>query len=185
MTLKANLSLNIKEYETLPSTNELARQHAIEGSPEGLVIVAEHQSEGRGQKGKVWESPTGKNLLFSLLLRPPVQPNKSAFMVQTVCSSIQKVLGSKYDIPCTLKVPNDILFEGKKISGVLVETISHSKDKFDSVVIGIGLNVNAEEKETIETGISMKMIKSQDFDRKKLLNELLSQIKDDFKVYYS
>lgn len=173
----------IKRFDKLESTNTLAHQMAEEGAAEGLVITADFQTGGRGKPGRTWTAPAGKNLLFSVLLRPPVTPAHAPIITQIACRSVAKVL-NKHGIASAFKRPNDVMVNGKKICGVLTE--SATKDyKIESLVIGIGLNVNAEGREMVPEAISMKEAAGKSFDREEILKELLAELKNDVRELYA
>ncbi len=184
MTAAASaLQFTIKRYAELESTNSFLREMAEEGAAEGLVIQADHQTGGRGKPGRKWVSPKGKNLLFSILLRPPVIPAKAPMITQIACRSVAAVLEA-HGIQSTFKRPNDVMIGDKKICGVLVESIT-TGGALNSVIVGIGLNVNAETNEMVPEAISMKEIKGQDFDTEKILEETLLRFKKDLGALYS
>jgi len=123
------------------STNDVVLQMANEGAPEGLVVFAEHQTAGRGQRGNVWESPAGKGLLYSILLRPNVAVQDSARLVDWAVKGIAWTLESACLRKATIKPPNDIYIDGRKVAGVLVE-MRAQPDAPHLAVVGIGANVN-------------------------------------------
>lgn len=174
---------SIKRFPELESTNTLAQKMAAEGAPEGLVIVTDFQTGGRGKPGREWVSPRGKNLLFSLLIRPKIAVSKAPLITQIACRSVQKVL-EKNGIASTLKKPNDVMIDGKKICGVLTES-SATQTELHSVIIGIGLNVNAEGTELIPEAVSMKMVSGKTFDLTSLLSQLLETLKKDLDDLYA
>ena len=137
------LKFTIEKIEEVASTNTLTLDRARQGGSEGLVIVAAHQTAGRGKPGRQWLSPAAKNLLCSILLRPPLSPAQAPMLTQIACRAVAKVLKEKYAIASEFKRPNDVLVGSRKICGTLTEAIS-SPSKLEAVVIGIGLNVNAE-----------------------------------------
>lgn len=119
------------------STNRVVRERADEGAAEGLVVIAEHQSAGRGRLGRVWEAPTGSAILMSILLRPELGVADwhlaTAAVALAARSSCSAVAGFSPD----LKWPNDLLVGDAKLAGILAEASR------DAVVVGIGLNVSA------------------------------------------
>ena len=125
-----------------PSTNALSWEMNREKSlPEGLVIYTDFQSAGKGQPGNAWESSKGMNLLFSVMLHPDRLPMDELFLVsQLVSIAIKKAL-DEYTTNITVKWPNDIYWNDKKLAGILIEN-SLQGIKIMSVVIGVGLNVN-------------------------------------------
>ena len=178
-----SIDFTIHYFDEVSSTNTLAREYAEQGASEGLVLVAEYQTEGRGKPGRKWISPAGKNLLFSLLLRPSIAPSRSPIITQIACRSVAAIL-KEHGIESTFKRPNDILVNGKKICGILVES-STAGERLDYVVIGIGLNVNAEQEELIPEATSMKIISGRLHNKEELLQKILRQFQFDTEELYA
>ncbi len=178
------MKLHIEHFSELASTSAMISEHANRGAEEGLVVWADHQSEGRGKPGHKWQSPKGKDLLFSILLRPPISPSKAPLLTQIACRSVASVLKKIYEIETAFKRPNDIMVGEKKICGVLVESASKTQDRVDSAIIGIGLNVNAEAGEIFATGISMKMMTGKEYSREEILKAILEQLTQDLASIY-
>ena len=175
---------SIRRYQELASTNTSVQEFAKRGAKEGLVVHADYQTRGRGKPGNHWVSERGENLLFSILLRPPVKPAKAPLVTQIACRSVAAVLKKDYKIESQFKRPNDILVDGRKICGVLVEASSQSGGKLDHLVIGIGLNVNTEPKKIART-ISMRTIKGKKINREKVFKAILSQLRKDVLPLYA
>ena len=182
--MNAPFRYSIRDFRTVSSTNLLLREYAREGAPEGLVITADYQTHGRGKPGTKWISPPKKNLLFSVLIRPPIPPGRAPLLTQIACRTAAAVLKRKYKIHSSFKRPNDVLVQQKKICGVLVETLSGTHGNLEWAVIGVGLNVNSSPKELVPGATSMKAVKRRLFNRKKLLRQLLLQLKKDLKGLY-
>jgi BirA family transcriptional regulator, biotin operon repressor / biotin---[acetyl-CoA-carboxylase] ligase len=123
------------------STNDVVLEMANAGAPEGLVVFAEHQTVGRGQRGNVWESAAGKGLLFSILLRPKVAVQDSARLVNWTVKGVAWSIESMCLRKATIKPPNDIYIDGRKVAGVLVEMRAQPSAPHLAIV-GIGINVN-------------------------------------------
>ena len=123
------------------STSDVVLQMANGGAGEGLVVFAEHQTAGRGQRGNVWESPAGKGLLCSILLRPNVAVQDSTRLVDWAVKGIACTLETACPCKATIKSPNDIYINGRKVAGVLVEMRAQPGAQHLAVV-GIGINVN-------------------------------------------
>lgn len=174
----------IKHFKVLPSTNSYAHEQAECGAEEGIVYVADYQTAGRGQLDRKWESSAGKNLLVSILIRPPISPAKAPIITQIVCHSIARVLHDFYGIECELKRPNDILVHGKKICGILTESSSRSPKKVEGVIIGIGLNVNEAPKQVTPQPTCMKEILKKEFELKEVLQFLLDELGKDLAPLY-
>ena len=178
------LRFSVQSFPELSSTNTLVQKYASEGKPEGMVVVTDYQTAGRGKPGRKWISPRGKNLLFSLLLRPPIPAHEAPILTQIMCRSVARVLKDKYGIDSTFKRPNDIMVKGKKICGILIES-SSSKNQLQSAIIGIGLNVNTLAEELLPEAISIKEITGREYSRTALLKAILTQIRKDTKILYA
>ncbi len=179
------MKFKIEKHKLVSSTNALALRQTEEGAAEGLVLVADYQEKGRGKLGRKWVSPPGKNLLFSLLIRPPIRAHRAPLLTQTACRSVAQVLKRDYGIGSTFKRPNDVMVEGKKICGVLIEASSGSNGHLHGAVIGVGLNVNADSKDLVPEAISMREITKKAHSRTKILRQLLTQLGKDLRPFYA
>ncbi|MGH2614183.1 MAG: biotin--[acetyl-CoA-carboxylase] ligase [Thermomicrobiales bacterium] len=137
----------IHRYDRVTSTMDVAAQHARFGAPDRTVVVTDEQTHGRGRGGRTWHSPPGDSLACTLLLRPPVSPDRlSALPLVTgvaVAEAIEQVAG----IPARLKWPNDVWIgtdpDRRKVAGILM-TSSLMKGAVDHVLVGIGINVRGQ-----------------------------------------
>jgi BirA family biotin operon repressor/biotin-[acetyl-CoA-carboxylase] ligase len=131
-------------YQQIGSTNDEARRLAQANAPEGLLVVAEAQTAGRGRAGRRWLTPPGSALAFSLVLRPNVPAAQAVRLTMiaglAVCEAIEQVAG----VTAALKWPNDILVAGQKTAGILVESATQTANGqlLDYAVVGIGINVD-------------------------------------------
>jgi BirA family biotin operon repressor/biotin-[acetyl-CoA-carboxylase] ligase len=139
--LRAELGREIIVLEQTTSTNDVVYQMAKGGAPEGIVVFAEHQSAGRGQRGNTWESAAGKGLCFSVLLRPKIAISDPVQLAQQTAQIVATTIQSEFHLSATVKLPNDIYIENRKVAGVLVEMRAQPKAPH-LAVLGIGLNVN-------------------------------------------
>jgi BirA family biotin operon repressor/biotin-[acetyl-CoA-carboxylase] ligase len=126
-------------YDVLGSTMDEARRLAEEGTREGTVVIAEEQTAGRGRFGRTWVSSPGQDLSFSVLLRPSAAQLPYVNMAATlaVSGAVEQVTG----ITPAIKWPNDVRLNGRKVSGILIETVMAKQD-LKYAVLGIGVNVN-------------------------------------------
>jgi BirA family biotin operon repressor/biotin-[acetyl-CoA-carboxylase] ligase len=124
--------------DTCVSTNDLAWQAAIEGTVDGTAIFAEEQTKGRGRLGRTWIAPKGKGILCSIVLRPEIPVDRVPLITVLGALAVADVVGEEAQI----RFPNDVMLQGRKIAGILVEArfISSRPDVF---ILGIGLNVQA------------------------------------------
>jgi len=119
------------------STQDLLRDA---GLPEGATAVAEHQTSGRGRSGRSWDDVPGSSLLVSILLRPP--PPRPPAELSLVCAlAVAEAVEEATDLAAGVKWPNDVLLQGRKVAGILLEGAG------DAVIVGVGLNVNQAEDE--------------------------------------
>ncbi len=129
--------------ERLASTNTAAAAWAAAGAPEGAVVVAEYQTAGRGRLGRTWQARAGQNLTFSLVLRPPLPPERLGLLTLAasvaVAEAVEPFVAS---LPVRIKWPNDLLLAGRKCCGMLLETSLSGASTVPIVILGIGLNVN-------------------------------------------
>ncbi|MBU4201213.1 MAG: biotin--[acetyl-CoA-carboxylase] ligase [Verrucomicrobia bacterium] len=135
-------------FDTVGSTNDVLKDKAQAGAPEGCTIIADGQTCGRGQRGKEWLSPEGKGVYMSLLLRPKWPASEASLIsmlaVVAVAQSLEKI-GVRH---VKVKWPNDVLVRGKKIAGILVEP-RISRQVMDFAIIGIGINVRHNNKDLL------------------------------------
>lgn len=140
-----SIKWHVEVASTLESTQDTLRERAAAGAPEGTVVQAFTQTNGRGRRGNEWQSPTG-NLYTSLLLRPNCKPDMAgqiSFIIGLALSSaIDPYMAAGHSK--TLKWPNDILIDGKKCAGILLESqISTSTGLIDALYVGMGVNLLA------------------------------------------
>jgi BirA family biotin operon repressor/biotin-[acetyl-CoA-carboxylase] ligase len=138
---RATIGRQIIVLQQTSSTNDAILQVATTNSNEGLVLFAEHQTAGRGQRGNRWESAAGKGLWFSILLRPKIQLSDSGQLTIWAVETISDVIRTEFSLEPASKLPNDVQLSGRKVAGVLVEMRAQEKAPHLAVV-GIGINVN-------------------------------------------
>ncbi len=128
-------------FHSVGSTNAQAHGLAEDGCPEGTVVVAEEQTEGKGRKGRDWSSPAGTGIYATLVLRPPLPLEDTPLLTLLTGVAAANAIIEATALPATIKWPNDLLVHEKKVAGVLTE-VSSDIDRVDFVLIGFGLNVN-------------------------------------------
>jgi len=164
--------------QSVNSTNILLAKLLHESDfPEGFVVCANFQTMGRGQQGNSWESEKNKNLLFSLLLYPKHIPINEQFLISQIVSiGIKRVL-DKYADNISIKWPNDIFWNDRKIAGILIEN-SLQGNCIKNSIVGIGLNVNQIAFQHAPNAVSLKQITKKSCSRKKILQEIRENILD-------
>ena len=132
-------------FEEVDSTNRVAKQLAQKGAAAGAVVVAEAQGKGRGRLERPYFSPAGKGIWFSVILRPHILPQEAPKCTLLAAVAVAMAM-KRFGLKAEIKWPNDILHEGKKLTGILTE-MSAEIDRINYIVIGTGINVNIEEEE--------------------------------------
>jgi BirA family transcriptional regulator, biotin operon repressor / biotin---[acetyl-CoA-carboxylase] ligase len=171
--------------QSVDSTNTYAA-HLLSSdtATEGTVILADHQTQGRGQVGNRWESAVGSNLLCSIIIKPGFLWAEKQFYISMSVANALIDLISTLDMPSKIKWPNDILIQEKKVAGILIENSTKGKNIFTSI-IGIGLNVNQELfPQDLPNPVSLKIAGSRDFDREVILTGLLKSLNTSFDKLY-
>jgi BirA family biotin operon repressor/biotin-[acetyl-CoA-carboxylase] ligase len=123
------------------STNDVALEHAAAGAPEGLFVLADEQTSGRGRLDRTWWAPPGTSLLMSLLLRPPFSVRLAGQLPMCLGLAAIEGIEAVTGLRPALKWPNDLVWKGRKLGGMLTE-LRTSGERVDYAVLGLGLNVN-------------------------------------------
>lgn len=128
----------------IDSTNSWMKRLAEEGVPDGSVTIADMQSRGKGRRGRVWVTPFGTSIPFSILLRPDIRPERASMLTLVMGLCVAQAIRELYGLKTGIKWPNDVVVHGKKICGILTE-MTMQADYIDSVIIGVGINANMQE----------------------------------------
>ena len=160
-------------YEKIDSTNLQIKRLAEEGSKEGTLAIADCQEAGRGRRGRPWESPSGAGLWMSVLLRPKFSIDKASMITLLVALAVTRGIKKVTGLQTQIKWPNDIVYKGRKICGILTE-MTIEEDHINYVVVGVGINVNTKNfpEELSDKAISLRMILHEDVKRANLANEI-------------
>ena len=165
--------------EQTGSTNDAILRIATSNSKEGVVLFAEHQTEGRGQRGNRWESAAGKGLWFSILLQPRIDINNSPRLTTWAAEAISDLIQNEFSLKATIKLPNDVEIDGRKVAGVLVEMRAQEKAPHLAIA-GIGINVNQSledfPRELQSRAISLAMALARQVNRQKFAIALLRNL---------
>jgi len=164
-------------FESIDSTNSCARALGDAGTPEGAVVVAEHQTSGRGRLGRAWVAEPGTSLLFSVLLRPPITVETAGLLTLYASAAIARAIERSIGLNVQCKWPNDLLLQGKKFCGILIEN-SFQQSGLTYTVIGAGINVNQPElpPEIADRATSLSREAGRALDRDKILQAVLSEL---------
>lgn len=177
---------NIVFYEKTDSTNIRAKALGDEGAAHGTLVIAEQQSSGRGRRGKSWVSPPGESIYMSLLLKPDIIIGNASMLTlvaaMAIAKAVERLPGEA--VACGIKWPNDIIVGGKKICGILTE-MSTEADYINSIVIGMGINVNASffAPEVAQVATSLKLETGSTYVRAKLIADIMICFEQYYQVF--
>lgn len=173
------MGCRVVSLDVTDSTNIQAKILAEQGCAHGTVVVADQQVNGKGRRGRTWESPKGTCISMSLVLRPTFEPNKASMLTLVMAYSLANAIRKYESFDAQIKWPNDIVVNGKKVSGILTE-MSTEVDYINYVVIGVGINANIQEfpEELKEIATSLKL-EHPEFIARDKLTEQVADVKID------
>src|SRR3990170_3113743 len=170
-------------FDEVDSTNDVAMQSGANGQAEGLVILSEGQSHGKGRMGRTWVSPKNVNIYISILLRPDISPQYAPVMTMMSAISTARAITEVTGLETTIKWPNDILIDHKKVSGILTE-MNAEQERINYIVAGIGINVNMKRQDFPEDlrmpATSLAECLGKRVDRMNLLLALIKILEQDY-----
>ena len=189
MSSQINLLLHMKPPATLigstltvlpvvDSTQNVAREAALRGQPEGLAVVAGQQTAGKGRLGREWWSPAEGGLYVSLLLRPRITPDRLGWLTMVVSLGTAEAIEAVCGVSPDLKWPNDLTWRGRKLAGVLAEA-SFADGQVSYVIAGIGLNLQMDfalRPDLAQRAVSLREITGRPVPIEPLLQALLARI---------
>lgn len=173
-------------HDEVVSTNAEAFGLARSGAPEGTVVMADSQTGGKGRLGRKWESPAGLNIYLSVILRPPISPEEAHWLTFVAAVAAAEAISVYCPERPVMKWPNDILINGKKAAGILLE-MGSEPERVHFVVMGIGVNVNTTRPMFPDyiknTATSVREANGAEVDRRALAARLLSSVELWYKIY--
>lgn len=158
------------------STMDVAREEAEGGAPDGMIVVAEEQTQGRGRRGRAWISPPGGNVYVTVVLRPDEAAARALAMMTplAVCEAADAVAGTR----SVIKWPNDVLIGGRKAGGVLID-VHYTDSEVEYALVGVGINVNfdpEQHEEISASATSLKREAGRDLSREEVLAAFLERL---------
>ena len=175
-------------YKETDSTNIRAKNLALQGASHGTLVVAESQTQGRGRRGRVWESLQGDSIYMTIILRPSISPSKASMltlvMAYSVAESLKELYGEKSG-NIQIKWPNDIVCNKKKVTGILTE-MSAEVDQINYVIIGVGLNLNFTEipEELKEKATSLFLETGIKQERNQVIAKIMEHFEKDYENFF-
>lgn len=180
------LGQHIHYEESVDSTQKIALRLSLDGAPEGTVVIAEEQTAGRGRMARPWHSPKYTGVWMSVILRPDLLPQKAPQLTLIVAVAVVQAIEELTTLHPQIKWPNDLLINGKKITGILTEMQAES-DRINSVIIGIGMNVNQEKdsypEELRSIATSLLIETGNKVNRAELIRQVLSKLEHLYDLY--
>lgn len=176
----------IHYHETVDSTQKIAHRLGLENVPEGTVVIADEQVGGRGRMNRPWHSPKGTGVWMSIILRPNIPLPKAPQLTLLTAVAVVQAIGDCTELEPHIKWPNDILINGKKVTGILTE-LQAEADQVHSVIIGIGINVNQQEsdypQELQSVATSLSIEKGEFVNRAELIQAIFARIEKLYSLY--
>lgn len=173
------LGKEIHYFPLIDSTNTKAKNLAASGCQEGTVVLAEEQGSGRGRICRAWFSPAGKGIWLSVVLRPQLSPYEVSKCTLMAAVAVYKAILRVTGVSCGIKWPNDILYQGKKLVGILTE-LNAEIDAVNYIVIGMGINVNISEEDFPEElksiATSLQIVAGKSISRLELVCAVLEEL---------
>ena len=174
---------DIRVFHETTSTSDVVEKLARDGVKEGVVVLAESQSKGRGRLGRKWLSAAGKGLWMSVLLRPPLRPQAATQLTILAATAVARALRKQTGLMPAIKWPNDILLNGRKVVGILTE-LHGELDHIGYVILGIGVDVNQTQgdfpSEFRQLATSVRLELGRNVDRAALASVLLQELDSDY-----
>ncbi len=171
---------------TLASTNERAKELADKGMPTGSLAIAETQTGGHGRRGRSWQSPPG-GIWFSIILRPDIALMLASRVSILAAVILAEAINTETGLRATIKWPNDILIEGKKVCGILIE-LSAQLEEVNYIIVGIGINANIKieelSPEVREAAVTLTALLGKDINRQRLLGRIASRFVNEFPLIF-
>ena len=161
-------------FDKIDSTNEYAKKYAIEHTQKDILVVANTQSMGKGRLGRAWVSPKDTGIWMSLILKPNLLPRDASKITQIASSAILTAFKEITDLDVFVKWPNDIIINGKKVAGILIE-MNTEIDAINHLIVGIGINVNTKEfpDEISDVATSLYIEDNKKYDRIEIISKIL------------
>ena len=170
--------MKLIKLDATDSTNDFLKRLSGEQALENFTVVtAENQTNGKGQMGAKWDSETGKNLIFSVLVKNVLNNITEIFDLNVAVALSVLTTLEKNNIPnLSIKWPNDILSDNKKVAGILIENTIKNKGEITSI-IGVGLNVNQLNFDNLPKASSLAVIMKKELDKEVILKQLIASLK--------
>ena len=175
---------HIFHYTEIDSTNNKAKQLGDEGAPHGTLVTADRQTAGRGRRGRSWISSEEDNIYMTFLLRPQFAPDKAPMLTLVMAYSVVQAIQKLTGLETQIKWPNDIVWNGRKMVGILTE-MSLSGSGIRHVVVGVGVNVNTKAfpEEVEKTAVSVRQATGKIWEKRELIAAIVEKFEENYRVF--
>jgi len=166
----------IEFYEEINSTHTYAKEN-IDNLDDGTVILADKQTAGKGTKGRKWYTGAGLNIAMTIIIKPNCDLDKISTLTVDTAEIVRKTIKELYNYELTIKKPNDLMLNGKKISGILTESNSIG-NKLNYIILSMGFNVNEDnfDEETSDIATSLKREYKKEFTREEIILHIIENL---------
>ncbi|UTR14659.1 biotin--[acetyl-CoA-carboxylase] ligase [Salipaludibacillus sp. LMS25] len=179
-----SLFTNVMFYRSVNSTQIAAQKHVSDGMTHGTLVVADEQKNGKGRLGRTWSSEKGLGVWMSLIVKPDIAFEQAPQLTLLTAVAVTRAIEKMSDVEITIKWPNDLLINGKKVCGILTE-MQADTDRLLSVIIGIGLNVNHQKFPDPLTDIATSLFveTGKTYHRAQLIGTILDEFTKLYHIY--
>ena len=175
---------DVRYLPSVGSTNTVAKQLGEEGASEGVLVIADEQTAGKGRRGRSWQIPAGSSVQMSLLLRPALAPERISMVTLVMGLAVAEAIRDLYGLEAGIKWPNDVVIGGKKITGILTE-MSAELQAVHYIVIGTGINVNVTTfpEELAGRATSLEIELGRKVSRAELVAQTMSRFEEAYELF--
>lgn len=170
---------NVVFYDELGSTQDVIRELAEKHVENGTVVITDNQISGKGTKGRIWSTEKGKNITMSFVIYPKCEAEALEGLTVNIAKAIVEAIKELYGYKLEIKIPNDVMLNGKKICGILTQCVTLEK-RVNYILIGIGFNVNQVQfnKEISNIATSLKAEYKKEFEREDIIVKILEKLEN-------
>lgn len=182
------LGKNVIYYSEIDSTQDIVRKLAEEHAQNGTLVITDNQIKGKGTKGRTWSTEREKNITMSFVIYPNCNAENLEGLTVEIAKAIVLAIYELYGYKLEVKMPNDVMLNGKKICGILTQSVT-LEEKVCYVLVGIGFNVNQVEfnNEILNIATSLKKEFNTEFEREEIISKILEKLekslKDNTKIF--
>lgn len=173
------LGENVVFYDEIGSTQDVIRELAEKHVENGTVVITDNQISGKGTKGRIWSTEKSKNITMSFVIYPKCEAEDLEGLTVNIAKAIVEAIKELYGYKLEIKVPNDVMLNGKKICGILTQCVT-LEEKVNYILIGIGFNVNQVQfnKEISNIATSLKAEYNKEFEREDIIAKILEKLEN-------